>query len=152
MTGKSQNRASVWKKLTLVDLDEPTLFFDYAGDLLNVNATRTKLLLKSTARCSNPEFLLEQLRNCQDERNFRQKLSRGHLIGKVMRRTSIDFSSSGWKWWSSKQGVETLCIGFVFVFCTSQFVWTCNCLMCAFKLSWNACIWHEVADLTFFGP
>ena len=32
-------------------------------DALNVNVNRTKVLFKSTEKCSNPEFLLEQLKS-----------------------------------------------------------------------------------------
>ena len=64
------------------------------GDVLSVNASRTKLLLTSTERCSNHEFLLEKLKNCRDDRNLTQKLSRGHTIRNVMRK-------SAWKYFVS---------------------------------------------------
>ena len=38
-------------------------------DVLNVNANRTKLFLKKTEKCSNHEFLQDQLGNCVGEKN-----------------------------------------------------------------------------------
>ena len=66
MVGRKQNMAPMWKKLmNLVEFGEPTSFPDhvYVVDVLNVSANRTKLLLTSTEKCSNHEFLLQQLKN-----------------------------------------------------------------------------------------
>ena len=51
-------------------------------DVLNVNASRTKLSLRSTENCPNRDFLLEQLKNCLGVRNLTHKLSRRHTIWK----------------------------------------------------------------------
>ena len=42
-----------------------------------------------TEKCSNHEFLLEQLKNCQGERNLTQKLSLGLTTWKVMRKNVL---------------------------------------------------------------
>ena len=59
------------------------------GDVLNVDANRTKRLLTRTERCANHEPLLEQLENCLGGRNLTQKLSGGHTIWKVMRTSAL---------------------------------------------------------------
>ena len=61
--------------MKLVDLGEPTSFPDHdmLGMLPNVSANRMKISLTSTEKCSNHEFLLEQLKNCQGGRNLTTK-------------------------------------------------------------------------------
>ena len=72
MAGKKQNMAPMWKKLMKnVDLDEPTSFLDhvYLG-CIQREASRTESLLMNTGKCSNHEFLLEQLKNYLGGRNL----------------------------------------------------------------------------------
>ena len=45
----------------------------YTWDALKVNANQTKILWNSTKTCSNNVFLLDQLKNYQDETNIQQK-------------------------------------------------------------------------------
>ena len=62
MAGKKHNM--VRKKLMKdVDLDEPTS--SRRLGMHSMNANRPKLLLRRTEKCSNHEFLLEQLKNYQ---------------------------------------------------------------------------------------
>ena len=68
----------------------------YTWDALNVNAIRTRSLLTNTEKCSNHEFLLEQLRHCQGERNLTQKLSRRSTKWKDMRKSALRVTSN-WK-------------------------------------------------------
>ena len=90
MAGRKWNMAPLWKKLIkLVDLGEPTSFLDHVYWVLIVNANGTKLLLTSTEKCSNREFLLEQLKNCQGGRDLTQKLSRGPTTWKVTRKSAL---------------------------------------------------------------
>ena len=55
-------------------------------DAINVNVSRTRILLRNTDKFSNHEFLLEQLSNYLGGRNLTQTQSRGHMICKVMRK------------------------------------------------------------------
>ena len=48
--------------MKLIDLGEPTSFTMCTWDVLNANANRTRISLRNTRRCSNQEFLLEQLK------------------------------------------------------------------------------------------
>ena len=59
-------------------------------DALNVNANRTKILLNTSGKCSNHEFLLEQLVNYQAVTDLAQKLSRGPTTWKVMRKSALE--------------------------------------------------------------
>ena len=71
-----------WRMLILTDqLHCSTV---HTWDVLNVNANRTKSLSMGTKKCSNHEFLLEQVNNCQRVKKLTQKLSRGHMIRKDM--------------------------------------------------------------------
>ena len=74
------------KLMKNVDLDEPTSFLDDVNlrVALNVNANRTKQLQTSTEKCSNHEFLQEELQIFQCGRNLTQKLSRGPTTWKDM--------------------------------------------------------------------
>ena len=56
----------------------------YIWDALNVNVNRTKTLSINIEKCSNHEFLIPQMKNYQDVRNFTQKLSRGPSTWKDM--------------------------------------------------------------------
>ena len=53
-------------------------------DALNVKINRANLCLTSAEKCSNHEFLLQQLKNCQGGKNLTQKLSRGPTTWKDM--------------------------------------------------------------------
>ena len=64
------------------------------GDVLSVNASRTKLLLTSTERVRITNFSWSNWKDCRDDRNFTQKLSRGHTTRKVKRK-------SAWKYFVS---------------------------------------------------
>ena len=59
-------------------------------DALNVNANRTRILLNTSGKCSNHEFLLEQLINYQAVTDLAQKLSRGPTTWKVMRKSALE--------------------------------------------------------------
>ena len=66
MAGRKQNMAPMWRLMKLVDLGQTTSFVDtFCWDALNVNANRTRILLTNTEKCSNHEFLLQQLINYQ---------------------------------------------------------------------------------------
>ena len=59
VSGSRVEREVVWKFF-----DEHTSFLDHViGVAFNVNASRTKVLLRHTEKCSNHEFLLEQLKD-----------------------------------------------------------------------------------------
>ena len=66
-----------------------------------MNASRTKSLLTKTGKCSNHEFLLEQLTNYQGVRNLTQKLSRGHVIWKDTRKSALTYFVN---WQTEKSG------------------------------------------------
>ena len=70
-------------------IDEHTSLLDHVYlDVLNANSNQTKILLTSTEKWSNHEFLLEQLKNCQGGWNLAQKVSRGHTTWKDMRKSA----------------------------------------------------------------
>ena len=62
----------------------------FFGDALNVNASRTKSLLMNTEKCSDHEFLLEQLKNYKGGKNLTQKLSRGPTTWKDVLKTCVE--------------------------------------------------------------
>ena len=81
--------AAMWKKLMkLGDLGEQTSILDheYLGCTQRECKTNERIIVKE---CSNHEFLLEQLKNCQGGRNLTQKLSRGHTAWKDMRKSAL---------------------------------------------------------------
>ena len=88
MVGRKQNLNPLWKKLMkLVDLGELT---PYIGDVLNVNANRTEVLLVNTKRCSNNDSASEQLKSSSVGRNPTRTRSLGFVTWKVMRRNAGD--------------------------------------------------------------
>ena len=60
----------------------------YTWDIVNVNANRTTVLLKSTKRCSNHESPSEQLRSYLVGKNLTRRQSLGLVMWKVMRRNA----------------------------------------------------------------
>ena len=87
MPGMKQNMAPIVEIFCVVlihkknlDLDETTLFLDlvYLGCKVNVN--RTKLSWRSAEKCSNHEFLLEQLKNYRCGKNLTQRRLRGPMM------------------------------------------------------------------------
>ena len=65
MAGKKQNMAHLWKKLMKnVDLDEPTSFLDdvYLG-CTQRECKPNEIISDEYRKCSNHEFLLNQLKN-----------------------------------------------------------------------------------------
>ena len=68
-----------------VDLDEPTSFLDhvYLG-CTQRECKPNENLKKRTDKCSNHEFLLEQLKNYQGRRSFTQRRFRGPTTWKDM--------------------------------------------------------------------
>ena len=79
MAGKKKNMAPMWKKLVkLVDLGEPTSCLDHVYlDVLNVIVKRTKVLWTDTEKCSNHEFLQQELKSYQGGRSLTQRGSHG---------------------------------------------------------------------------
>ena len=83
MAGLKQNMAPMWKKLMKnVEFLTIQLHFltTFVWDALNVNASRTISLLKSTVA----NFLLEQLKNYQGGIKLTQRRARGHTTWKDM--------------------------------------------------------------------
>ena len=64
----------------------------YTWDALHVNANRTKVLLRSTEKCSNHEFLLGQPTNYQGGRSFTQRQLRGPSTWKDMLKKCMERS------------------------------------------------------------
>ena len=87
MAGRKQNLSPMWKKwMKPVDLGEPTSFPDY----VYLGCTpREKLSLPNTEKCSNHEFLLEQVKNYQSGRDLTQKLPRGPTTWKDMLKNAL---------------------------------------------------------------
>ena len=88
---RQHNIAPMRKKLMqLVDLDEPTPFLDHAY----LGCTQRECKPNETVtdeyrKCSSHEFLLPQVKNYQDGRNFTQKLLRGHTTWKDIRKSAL---------------------------------------------------------------
>ena len=95
MAGKKQKMATMWKKLMkLVDLDEPTSYFDhvYYG-CTQCECKPNEIIIeeyrKNIRRCSNHEFLQEQPKNYLGEKSLTQKQSCGHTIWKDMLKNAL---------------------------------------------------------------
>ena len=87
MAGKKQKKAPMWKKLMEhVDLDEPTSFLDhvYLGCTQRECKPNEIIIDEYRKKCSNPEFLLKQLKNYQGGRNLTQRRLRGPMIWRDM--------------------------------------------------------------------
>ena len=63
----------------------------YIWDALNVNVKRTRILLANLEKCSNHEFLLQQLNRYQDGRGFTQKRSHGLTTWKHMPKSALRY-------------------------------------------------------------
>ena len=61
----------------------------YIWDVLNVNANRMILFLRNIQRCSNHEYLLEELKNYRGGKNLTHKLSRGPTRWKDMLQNAL---------------------------------------------------------------
>ena len=62
----------------------------YFWDALNVNVTQSKLLLRTTEKCSDHVFLQEELKNNQDGKNLTQKRLRGPTTWKDMLKKCVE--------------------------------------------------------------
>ena len=118
----------------------------YTWDALNVNANRTRSLLTNTEKCSNHEFLLEQLRHCQGGRILTQKLSRGSTKWKDMRKSALRGTSN----WQIKDRAIVQSLSSLLRWSSLQegtgISWK------IVRFSWSACIWQELIDQTFHDP
>ena len=91
MAGRKQKMSPMWKTLTkLVDLDEPTSFLDH----VHVGCTQRECnpngtIVDEYRKCSNLEFLLQQLKNYQDGKSFTQRRVRGLTTWKDTRRNAL---------------------------------------------------------------
>ena len=56
----------------------------YTWDALNLNVKRTRVLLTNTVKCSNHDFLLQQLKSDQGGRHLTQRRSHGLTTWKAM--------------------------------------------------------------------
>ena len=111
----------------------------------------TKLLLTSTKNVRITKFLLEQLKNFQGGRNLTQKLSRGLTTWQVLRKSALKDVVS---WRTRRHGSCTksqLCAWMITISWKRNWNQLENCRKYAHKLSWNACTWHELVDLAFYG-
>ena len=86
---EKQNMAPMWKNLMqLVDLDEPTSFLDDVA--LNVYVNRTRLLLKSTEKCSNQKFSAGATENLPGwEKHLTPRRLRGPTTWKDMLKNAL---------------------------------------------------------------
>ena len=141
--GKIDETCWSWRKPTLTTC---------ICDALNVNANRTKPFLTKTDKSSNHEFLQEQLKNCQRGRKPHAKTvawssdMEGHAkkceesycesanrkTEQLHKDSTPCFDDHNFK----KEGLES--VGELYQ-------------KYALRLYWNACIWHGLVDLTFFG-
>ena len=71
-------------RIMLIGIRGSTSLLDHDLDALNVNASRTNLLLMNTVKCSNHEFLLEQLKNYPVGKSLTRKLWRDPTTWKDM--------------------------------------------------------------------
>ena len=78
VAGRKENMAPMWKKLMKhVDPGEPMSFLDHVYlECTQRECRPTKITLRNTERCSNHEFLREQLRNYLRGRETSRKNSR----------------------------------------------------------------------------
>ena len=120
-------------------------------DVLNVNANRRSYYWRVQKNVRITKFLLEQLKNFQGGRNLTQKLSRGLTTWQVLRKSALKDVVS---WRTRRHGSCTksqLCAWMITISWKRNWNQLENCRKYAHKLSWNACTWHELVDLTFYG-
>ena len=79
--GRSTELGVSVRHLSISD-DKLHFLITCSGDALNVNASRSTLFLKSTEKCSNHEFLLEQL-------EITQRRVRGPTVWKDMLKNAL---------------------------------------------------------------
>ena len=106
MAEEKHNLGPMWKKLMNdVDLDEPTSFLDhvYLG-CTQRGVSRTKSSLMNTGKCSNHEFLLEQVKNTRVGKSFTQRRLRGLVIRKDMLKNALRDIA---KWLTKRQSSYT---------------------------------------------
>ena len=131
MAGRKQQVAPTWKKLdekTWTLIDPHHFLIMCTGDAPNVNASRTKPLLMKTKTCSNLEFLLEQLKNCQGGKNLAQKRLRGLATWKVMLKNAWKDIAN----WRTRKTEELYNVSKP---CLDEHNFLENCQKCARKLS-----------------
>ena len=128
-----------------VDLDELTSFLDhvYLGCTQH-ECKPNEIIIDGYRKCSNHEFLLEQLKTYQGGKHLTHRRSRGPAAWKDMLRNALRDIAN---WRTKKQSSYTK---------SQVFAWKNlnqleNCQKYAYKLSWHACTWHELVDLTLFG-
>ena len=78
------------EKYRIGNLGEPTSFLDhvYLG-CTQRECKPNETVIDEYRKRSNHEFLLNQIKNCQDGRNLTQKLSRCHTTWKVVRKSAL---------------------------------------------------------------
>ena len=98
---------------------------------------------------SNHELLLLQVKNCQGGRNFTHAVEwsytvEGHSKKFVERNCELAIEKTEQLYKGSTPCLDDP------NFKKNWNQWD-NCLMCAHRLSWEVCIWHELVDLTLLG-
>ena len=122
----------------------------YIWDALNVNVFRTKLLLNSTEKCSNHEFLLEQPKNYQGGKTLTQRLFPGPTTWKDMLKNALgDIGSWQTIKWSSYTKSQVLA-WMTTISRRRNLNQLENYQQYAPKLSWHVCTWHELVDQTLW--
>ena len=120
-------------------------------DVLTVNANRMKSFLSNKKKCVTHEFLLEQLKSYQGGIKRTRKQSLGLMTWQVMRRNvRNDIANCQTKRQSTCKKVSSPCLN-DHQFKQEELESVGECQKFAHRLSWNACTWHELDDLTFNG-
>ena len=112
----------------------------------------TRILLTDINKCSNHECLQQQLTNYQGVRETSCKnRSRGPTTWKDTRESALKDVVS---WQTKRQSSCTMSQVLAWMITTSRrksWKRMKKCTEYARRCSWNASIWHELVDLTFFG-
>ena len=120
-------------------------------DALNVNASQTKSSWMNTEKCTNHEFLLEQMKNYQGGKRLTQTRSRGQTIWKDNAQKWVErYCELANKKTEQFYKVSSPCLDMITISRKRNWNQLQTCHRYAHKFSWHACTWHELVDLTFF--
>ena len=153
MAGREQNMASMWKKMTKNGRSwRPNIIswhhvFGMHSTWRHSERNHSRWL-QINVRIT--DFCWSNWKHCQGERNFTQKLSRAPTTRKVMRNGALKGTVS---WQTEWQRSCTKCQLLAWMTITSRKrTWKQldYCHKYALRLSWHACIWHELVGRTFY--
>ena len=153
MAGKKQYMAPMWKKMMKnVDFDRPTSLLDHVyWGCTQRECKPNEILLGSFQRCLNLVFLLEQLKSYRGGKNLRQIRLRGPTTWKDMLENALR-DIVNWRTKRQSSYTKSQVLAWMIIISRKRNLNQLeNCQKYAHKLSCNACTWHQLVGLTFFG-